>query len=305
VGDGVRNLKEGDHVVLAFIPACGKCRACARGKQNLCDLGANAVTGLSIADGVPRAKIRGKDAITMCLLGTFAPYVTVHETSCVKIEDDIPLDKAALIGCGVATGFGSAVTAGEVTAGDNVAVVGIGGVGMNAVQGAAAAGAERVFAIDPIQFKRDEALKFGATHTFASMTEATESIRDVTWGRMCDKVILTVGTLKGEWIAEALALAGKSGRVVVTALGMFSDVDVKLSLFDMTSMEKELRGAFFGGASPHQQIPKILHLYREGRMKLDELVTRTYKLDEINQGYKDMLEGRNIRGMIKYSDADW
>jgi NDMA-dependent alcohol dehydrogenase len=305
VGEGVRDLREGDHVVLAFIPACGKCLPCSKGKQNLCDLGKNAVTGESIADGIPRAKIRGKDAVTMCLLGTFAPYVTVHETSVIKIEDDIPLEVASLLGCGVCTGFGSAVVAAGVRPTDIAVVVGIGGVGINAVQGAAAAGAERVVAIDPLPFKREQALAFGATDVYESMDAAVEPLRDLTWGRMADKVILTVGTLEGGHIAQALALAGKNGRVVVTALGHHANRDVQLPLFELTAFEKEVRGAFFGGASPRQLVPEILHLYRKGRIKLDELVTRTYKHEELNQGYEDMLAGRNLRGLIRYTDADY
>ena len=168
VGAGVTGLKEGDHVVTAFIPACGQCPPCSNGHQNLCDLGAALLGGKAISDGTNRVTAKGKGVQTMCLLGTFSPYITVHQASVVKIEPDIPLAVAALVGCGVSTGWGSATKVADVRPGENVVVMGAGGVGMNAVQGAAAAGAKRVMVIDPVEAKREWAMEFGATHTYAS-----------------------------------------------------------------------------------------------------------------------------------------
>ena len=305
VGPGVTSVEEGDHVVLGFIPSCGRCPSCSSGHQNLCDNGATLLTGQAIADGSYRYKLGGKNLSPMCLLGTFSPYVTVHESSAIKIENDIPLDKAALVGCGVTTGWGSSVYAADVRPGDTVVVIGIGGIGINAVQGAALAGAKRVVAIDPVEYKREQAMEFGATHTFASMSEAAEPLVDITWGRGAEKAILTVGRIEGSMIQEMLTLVSKGGTGVVTAMGQADMVNVPLSLFELALLQKRLQGAIFGGGNPRFDIPKLLGLYREGQLKLDELVTKRYKLEDINQGYADMMDGKNLRGLIDYGDEDY
>ena len=304
VGPGVSGLKEGDHVVTAFIPACGVCPPCSRGQQNLCDLGAHLLGGKAISDGTNRVTAKGKGVSPMCLLGTFSPYITVNQASVVRIEPDIPLEIAALVGCGVTTGWGSATKVADVRPGENVVVMGAGGVGMNAVQGAAAAGAKRVIVIDPVAQKREWAMTMGATHTFASMEEAAPAINELTWGRMAEKTIITVGDIQGEDVAAAMSVTGKGGRAVVTGMGNFANVDVKLSLFDLTLMQKDLQGAIFGGLAPRNAIPELLSLYQEGQLKLEELVTTKYKLEDINQGYQDMKDGKHIRGMVVYTDAD-
>ncbi|WP_165704599.1 alcohol dehydrogenase catalytic domain-containing protein, partial [Mycobacteroides abscessus] len=152
-GEGVEDLSEGDSVILTFLPSCGRCSYCARGMGNLCDLGAALMMGPQI-DGTYRFHARGEDVGQMCLLGTFSEYTVVPQASVVKIDGGIPLDRAALIGCGVTTGYGSAVRTGEVRAGDTVVVVGAGGIGMNAIQGARIAGALAIVAVDPVNFKR-------------------------------------------------------------------------------------------------------------------------------------------------------
>ena len=304
VGPGVTSLEEGDHVVLAFIPACGQCPPCSSGRQNLCDLGAHLLGGVAIADGTHRITARGQGVSPMCLLGTFSPYVTVHASSAIKIDKDIPLDKAALVGCGVTTGWGSSTKVADVRPGETVVIVGIGGVGINAVQGAVAAGAKHVIAIDPVPWKREQAKAFGATHVFNTALEAVEGVNELTWGRMAEKAIITVGHIHGEDIEVAMNLIGKGGRVVVTGMGGITDVDVKLNLFMFTMLQKDLQGAIFGGANPRADIPWLLSMYREGRLKLDELITTTYALEDVNQGYQDMRDGKNLRGVILYTDAD-
>ena len=304
VGKGVTDLAEGDHVVLSFIPACGQCPPCSNGHQNLCDLGAHLVGGVSIADGTYRVTARGRNVSQMCLLGTFSPYVTVHASSTVKIDDDLPLDKAALVGCGVTTGWGSATKVADVRPGETVVVIGVGGVGINAVQGAAAAGARRVIAVDPVGFKRDQAIAFGATDVFACAVEAFGPVREMTRGRMAEKAVIAVGDIKGEDVEQAMRLIGKGGRVVVTGMGHYADVDVKLNLFMFTLLQKDLQGAVFGGSNPRAEIPALLSLYREGRLELDGLITTTYALEDVNQGYADMRAGKNLRGVILYTDAD-
>ncbi len=300
VGPGVTGLEPGDHVVFGFIPACGRCPSCSTGHQNLCDLGMYLGTGRQIADQTARHHARGQDLGTMCLLGTFAHHTVVNEASVIKIEKDVPLDRACLLGCGVVTGWGSSVYAAEVRPGETVAVVGIGGIGANAIQGAKLAGAKRIIAIDPVEFKREKAMEFGATHAFSSLEEALAPIQELTWGQMCNKVIMTLGVGSGEAMAGALAITAKRGRVVVTNIHPALEIDVKASFLDLTLMEKQIHGSLFGSGNPRYDIPKLIGLYREGQLDLDGLVTRTYSLDEINQGYADMRDGKNIRGVLVY-----
>ncbi|AHD21540.1 NDMA-dependent alcohol dehydrogenase [Rhodococcus pyridinivorans] len=305
VGPGVRGLEEGDHVVLAFIPACGRCRACAKGMQNICDEGAGLLTGQAISDKTYRATLNGDPVLQMCLLGTFAPYVTVNEASVIKIEKDIPLEKAALLGCGVATGWGSATEIGGTKLGDTVVVIGVGGVGINSVQGAAHAGARFVVAIDPVEFKRQKAKEFGATHVFASIEEAAPVIGEITWGQMANVTVITVGEITGDIIGPALGLTAKGGQVVVVGMGHATDSQVTMSLFELTLLQKRLQGAIFGGTGPRSQIPKLLELYRNGQLDLDNLITKTYKLEDINEGYADMHAGKNLRGLVLYGEDDY
>ena len=305
VGPGVTGVAEGDHVVLGFIPSCGRCRSCATGHQNFCDLGAYLLTGRGISDGTNRIHVGDKPASPMCLLGTFSPYVTVHESAAIKILDDIPLEKAALVGCGVTTGWGSAVYAGGVRPGDTVVVVGCGGIGQNAVQGARMAGARHIVAVDPVAFKRDFAKTMGATHAYASMDEALEPVNEISWGRGADVTILSIGRIRGEHIEPAVNMTAKGGTTVVTGMGSLLETDVQLNLFMLTMQQKRLQGAIFGGANPRFDIPNLLRFYMEGQLKLDELITRTYRLEEINEGYADMNAGNNIRGVIVYDESDY
>jgi S-(hydroxymethyl)glutathione dehydrogenase/alcohol dehydrogenase len=300
IGPGVTALSVGDHVVFGFIPACGRCEPCSTGHQNLCDLGQYLATGKQVGDLTARHHANGQDLNLMCCLGTFAKHTVVNEASCIKIDDDLPLDKACLVGCGVTTGWGSSVYAAEVGPGDNVAVIGVGGIGANAVQGARLAGAERIFAIDPVEFKREQAQKFGATHTGTTAAESFEQIQQETWGRMCDKVIVTMGVGDGSQLADFMALTAKRGKVVITNITPWMEMTANISMIDLTLMEKQVIGSLFGSANPRADIPKLLHLYRQGQLDLDGLVTNTYKLEEINQGYADMRDGKNIRGVLIY-----
>jgi len=192
VGAGVTRLKVGDHVICSFLPVCGHCRWCSTGKSNLCDMGATILDGV-LPDGTYRFHDDdGNDLGGMCMLGTFSQYSTISENSAVKVDDDLPLEKVVLIGCGVPTGFGSAVHAAATEPGDTIAIYGIGGIGINSVQGAALAGARNVVAIDPLANKREMAEKLGATHSCETAEQAQELILDLTRGVGADKAIVTV-----------------------------------------------------------------------------------------------------------------
>ena len=301
VGPNVQNLAPGDHVVLSFIPSCGRCPSCAIGQQHLCDLGAFLLAGKQVTDFTSRHHAAdGSDLGIMCCTGTFEPFTVVSEASCVKIEPHIPLDKAALVGCGVTTGWGSAVNAADVRSGETVVVIGLGGIGMNAVQGARLAGADKIVGIDPLENKREAAGRFGATHTAASIEEAQALVGELTRGAMADKAILTVGVAYGDLIQPMMDLVKKAGRGVVTAVAPMAQTDVKLDLFMLAMARKELVGCIFGNANPRRDIPRILDFYMSGSLYLDELVTNTYDLEDVNQGYEDMRNGTNIRGLIVY-----
>ena len=176
---------------------------------------------------------------------------------------------------------------------------------MSALQGAVASGARHVFAIDPVPWKREQAVKFGATHTFASLEEAIVPIMEITWGKMCQKTIITVGEMRGEYVDPALTITAKNGTCVVTAMGFMSDMDVKMNNFTFAMLQKTLKGNIFGGCNARVDIPNLLDLYTDGRLNLTDMVTRTYSLEQINDGYQDMLDGKNIRGVIRFTEADW
>ena len=297
VGPGVDGLAEGDHVVFSFLPACGRCRWCARGMQNLCDDGGKVwmppeVPRLHLTDGTPVGQ--------MCGVSAFVETTTVSARSVVRIAPDLPLDKACLVGCGVATGWGAAVNSAAVRPGDVTIVMGVGGIGINAVQGAAHAGATTVIAVDPVELKRDEAKRFGATHAFATMDEAAELARELTNGQGADAAIVTVGVVTGEHVGAAFASIRKGGTAVVTGLGNNADVGAPISLTELTLYQKRIQGSLFGQCNPTADIPALLDMYRAGALQLDEIVTRTYTLDEIGQGYEDMHAGRNLRGVVLF-----
>jgi S-(hydroxymethyl)glutathione dehydrogenase / alcohol dehydrogenase len=304
VGAGVEGLEPGDHVVLSFIPSCGTCPSCQAGMRNLCDLGALLLTGTAVSDGTHRIHAKGQPVFPMTLLGTFSPYMVVHKSSVVKIDPSIPFEVACLVGCGVTTGYGSAVRSGDIRPGDDVAVVGVGGVGMSALQGAVAAGARNIFVIEPVEWKRDAALKFGATHAYPDLETAFAGIAEATAGLMAKKVIVTVGELHGADVDNYVNLTSKGGTCVLTAIGSMLDTQVTLNLALLTLMQKNLQGTIFGGGNPHHDIPQLLSMYKAGKLNLDDMITRQYKLEQINEGYTDMLEGRNIRGVIRYTDDD-
>jgi NDMA-dependent alcohol dehydrogenase len=303
VGDNTPGFEEGDHVVFSFLPACGKCRWCANGMSYLCDLGAGLLVGARFDDPSSfRFTLEdGTDVGQMCGLGTFAEVTTVSADSAVKIPKDIPLEVACLTGCGVGTGWGSSVQAAKVEPGETVIVMGVGGIGINAVQGAAFAGASHVIAVDPVPFKLEKARELGATETFAGIEEAAEFARSVTNGQGADKAIVTIGVTTGEHVAQAFQAIRKAGVVIVTGLGDITDqVGIPISIGEMTLFAKEIKGALFGDSNPHTDILRMLRLYQEGKLKLDELITQRYSLDEINKGYEDMHAGKNIRGVIVY-----
>jgi NDMA-dependent alcohol dehydrogenase len=300
VGTNVTQVALGDHVAVSFIPSCGTCHWCASGRQNLCDLGMATLAGGMISDGTYRYHLAGENLNRMAQLGTFADEMVCHENSLVRIEPYANMKAAALISCGISTGFGSAVDRGKVKPGETVVVVGCGGVGSGAIQGARIAGARTIIAVDPVPFKLEKAKEVGATHTAASIQDAQFMLPELTQGRNADVVILTPGVLKGELIAQACGIGSKDARIVVTAIAPFDQMDVQLNLFSLAMFNQALLGTVFGSASPRVQIPNLLNLFETGELKIDEIITQEYSLDQVQQGYDDQAAGTIIRGVIKF-----
>ena len=298
VGPDVRRVQPGERIVCSYIPACGACRPCSTGHQNMCVKGLNAGSGMFL-DGTFRFHLGEQDLGGFCTLGTFSQYAVVSEWACVPISDDIPFEVASLVGCGVPTGWGSAVYAAGVRAGDTVVIFGAGGVGSNAVQGARFAGAKDIVVVDPVEFKREMATTvFGATQAFPTAVQAHDFVVETTWGQLADHVILTPGVVTEEMVNAAVLMTGKGGKVTLTAVGHHDEHAVHLRAGMLISYQRQIRGALFGDSNPLYDIPRLLRLYRSGDLKLDELVTRKYRLDQVNEAYQDLADGKNIRGVI-------
>jgi S-(hydroxymethyl)glutathione dehydrogenase/alcohol dehydrogenase len=234
----------------------------------------------------------------MAGISTFSQWSTVSVLSAIKCPEGVPLDRACLLGCGVGTGWGAAVHSAEVRPGDVVIVMGVGGIGINAVQGAAHAGASVVVAVDPVELKRTTALALGATHAVTTMAEAADVVRDFTNGQGADSCIVCVGVTTGEHIAQGVEAIRKGGTCVATGVGRMAEIGIPVSPTHLTLFQKRIQGSLFGASSPAENIPLMLALYQQGRLQLDALVSQTYSLDQLDQGYADMHAGLNIRGVI-------
>ncbi len=297
VGPGVTGLAPGDHVITSFVTICGRCRYCSTGRQSGCVEGVRAGVGC-LADGTFRFHAGGQDFGGMCVLGTFSQYAVVSEQSCIAVGPDVPFEVAALVGCGVTTGWCSAVNAAGVRAGDTVVVFGIGGVGINAVQGARYAGARNVVAVDPVPFKLEMAKVLGATHTVSDPSQAQELVAQLTGGELAEHAILTVGLLDAEVVRQAVEIVGRGGQVTLTAIAKAGEPTIQLPAGLLIGPQKRIQGALFGASNPLWDIPRLVGLYRSGDLKLDELITQRYSLDQINEGYSDLMAGKNIRGVL-------
>jgi S-(hydroxymethyl)glutathione dehydrogenase/alcohol dehydrogenase len=299
IGPNVTNCKVGDHVVLSFIPSCGKCRYCTSGHSNLCNMGASILMGPQL-DGTFRLHGEKGDIGQMCIISTFSERSVVSDMSVVVVDDYYPLNRAVLVGCGVPTGIGAVIHRAKVTPGSTVMVIGCGGIGMNAVQGAALAGARMIIAVDVNDFKLEKAKEFGATHTINSQKEDPVVIaKDLTWGEGVDYAFEAIST--PATIGQAYAATGKNGTVVVIGLTPATAESIPIPPLDLVLFQKTLMGTLYGDSQPRYDIPNLLKMYHAGKVKLDELVTRTYTLDQVNEAYADMIAGKNIRGVIEFA----
>ncbi|PQM50445.1 NDMA-dependent alcohol dehydrogenase [Mycolicibacter virginiensis] len=300
VGDGVAGLFPGDHVVTSFVAVCGQCHWCSSGMEYICDAGAGTMLPGMPTDGTFRHHgCDGRDLAHVSKIGAFAEHTVVSAASLVKIDPHLPLLPAALLACAVPTGYGSAAYRAGVRGGDTVVVIGVGGIGTAAVQGARINGAVRIVAVDPIAFKRESAAAFGATHTASSAAEAFELVRDLTRGVMADAVVLSPAVVTDSDVEDALRLTRKAGTCVLTGMavqGTRTSIDPQ----DMMLMNKTLCGTVFGSCNPRTDIPLLATLYDAGRLQLDEMVTKRYRLEDVNEAYADLSRGELIRGVIDF-----
>lgn len=297
VGEGVTGLAVGDAVVSSFVSMCGKCRYCQTGRPQLCDQAAKAA--FTLPDGTVRTKdLKGNPLNVFSGCGVMAEYATLHTDNVVKIDKDIPLDRAALVSCGVMTGVGAVVNTARVAPGSIAVVFGCGGVGLNAIQGCALAGAAMIVAVDTADAKLEMARQFGATHVLNAKAEenVVKALRKLTGGG-ADYAFECVGY--GEIAAQAYGCLRKGGTAVVVGVASQKD-NTTVRTASLTFEEKTLTGSYFGSARPREDFPRLLALYRNKRLKLDELITRTYRIEEAPQAFADLASGKNARGVIVF-----
>lgn len=297
VGEGVTGLAVGDAVVSSFVSMCGKCRYCQTGRPQLCDQAAKAA--VTLPDGTVRTKdLKGNPLNVFSGCGVMAEYATLHTDNVVKIDKDIPLDRAALVSCGVMTGVGAVVNTARVAPGSIAVVFGCGGVGLNAIQGCALAGAAMIVAVDTADAKLEMARQFGATHVLNAKAEESvvKALRKLTGGG-ADYAFECVGY--GEIAAQAYGCLRKGGTAVVVGVASQKD-NTTVRTASLTFEEKTLTGSYFGSARPREDFPRLLALYRNKRLKLDELITRTYRIEEAPQAFADLASGKNARGVIVF-----
>jgi NDMA-dependent alcohol dehydrogenase len=295
VGEGVTDLAPGDHVIFSFIYMCGKCRFCVAGRPVLCLEQGKALT--TPLEGTTRAHdAKGAPLGIFSGCGAMAQYATVSAENLIKIDPKIPLDCAALVGCGVTTGVGAVFNTAKVEPGSSVAVFGCGGVGLSVIQGALIAGARRIIAIDTLAPKLEMARKFGATDTIVFSEDPVKEVKKITAGGP-DYAFECVGS--GELAATAYRAIRRGGLAVVVGVAKPSDSTV-IRTMTLPFEEKTITGSYFGSCVPRVDFPRMLALYMAGRLKLEELITRRYPIAEAPQAFADLQAGKNARGVIVF-----
>lgn len=296
-GPNVRDLRPGQHVMLSWAPDCGECFYCLRGQPNLCTTYTDPLWEGVMLDGTPRLSWDGAPVYHYCGLAAFSEYAVVPVPACIPLPDDMPLAPAALVGCAVATGIGATFYTAQVRPGQSVVIYGAGGVGLNAIQGAALCGAYPIIAVDLGGEKDAIARTMGATHFVQGCAGAVEAIHALTGGRGADHVIETVGAVAVQ--EQALGAVRPGG--VLTLVGL-SSMGSGTNLPGALIVRKEftIKGSYYGSVSPRRDFPRFVELYQAGRLKLDELIARTYPLDAINTAFADMLSGAPGRGVVVF-----
>ena len=294
VGEHVTSVSPGDHVVMSFVPNCGECFHCERSEPFLCL--ENKPHG-GLLDGTSRVRRHGEEIAVTFFLGNMAEYCVVPECCLVAIDKDYDFKVAALVGCGVTTGVGAALKTARVTPGSTVAVFGCGGVGLNVIQGARLAGAERIIAVDLSAEKMQLAREFGATDTVTPGGDPAKQIREMTGGRGVDFAFEVIG--RSDVVETAFKCVRPNGSLTLVGIGHLKD-KFSLSMLLVPFTSKTIRGCMYGSTDFRVDFPRYLGFYREGRLDLEKLVSRTYGIDEAPAAFADLEAGVNARGVITY-----
>jgi S-(hydroxymethyl)glutathione dehydrogenase/alcohol dehydrogenase len=298
VGERVAELNVGDPVVLSWCPSCGRCEFCLTGRPQLCEVVAATTYGSVMYDGSTRLRDRGASVHAYLSVGSFAEYAVVPEMGAVAIQEDVPLDQAALVGCAAATGFGAVVNTARVRVGASVAVIGCGGVGLSAVQGARAASARAIIAIDVNDAKLQLASSLGATHTVnASLEEPVQSVMRLSAGRGVEFAFEAIGLAQTvEQAAAMLAAGGTAVLIGQAAEGVKISLDPSL----ISDREHKIIGSNYGSCRPHVDFPRILDLHRTGVLDLEALISRRIALEEVDEAFAAMAAGETVRSVIVF-----
>jgi S-(hydroxymethyl)glutathione dehydrogenase / alcohol dehydrogenase len=292
VGPGVTSVKKGDPVVVSLLISCGKCYYCVTGRTHMCS------AAWPRDKESPYHNKKGQSLGQVLKTGTFAEHTIVHESQVVKISEDMPMDRAALLACGVITGFGAVVNRAKVEVMSSCVIIGTGGVGLNSIQGAAISGAYPVIAVDVLDVKLAAAKKFGATHTVNSKNvDPIEAVKKLTGGRGADYVFVTVGSNAA--ITQGFSMSGPRGMTVIVGLPKFTD-KLDISPFDFIKDERVLTGSYMGTTQLQTEIPRLVELYKAGVLKLDELITARYPLERINEAIEAVEQGKALRNIIVF-----
>ena len=295
VGPAVERLKPGDHVILSWAPTCGRCHYCVTGRPVLCE-NRSPKPG-TLLDGTVRMHLNGKDVHHYGSVASYASYSVVPESCAIKIRDDMPLEKAALIGCSVMTGVGAVLNTAKVAPGQSLAIFGCGGVGLNAVQGGRLASAEPLIAVDVADNKLEFARAMGATHTInAAREDVPARIRELT-GRGVDYAVVAVGDVRV--VQQAWDSIAKGATCVVIGLPQHGTT-ITIDPRTLVGVERRLVGSSYGSASVFDDFPRMVNLYMAGKLKIDELITHRYGMDEANEAFRALAAGENARGIIVF-----
>ncbi len=296
VGPGVTNVKKGDHVIFSFRPNCGHCPYCSRGRTVLC-IGHNDTSRFVMHDGTTRVKLNGEPLNVMARIGTFTEYSVCPAEQLVPVRKDLPWTHAAIIGCSVATGVGAAIRHAKVEAGSSVLVVGCGGVGLNVIQGARLAGARTIIACDLLDNKLQMATHFGATHIVNSKKQdPIKAIMEIT-GLGVDYAFDAIGT--GATTVQIVDSLAPAGHAVIVGIPAFS-ATAPIAPAGMVYTEKTLSGTYYGSVRPNVDFGILADMAMEKRINLDDLISRTYKFEEINEAFQIMMRGQVARGVITF-----
>ena len=299
VGDGVTDFKVGDHVLLLWRASCGQCLHCLSGRPALCELGAGIRWSGHLTDGTSRFRRGNEEIRHFAGVSSFSELTVLPQEGLVKIDPTVPLEIAAIVGCAVMTGVGAVINTARVEPGASMVVVGCGGVGLNAIQGGALAGAEKIIAVDVLDNKLEYAKNFGATHLInAARVDPIDAVKEATGGRGADFAFEVIGSPKA--MNQAYSMIRRGGTLVIVGVAP-TGAEVSFNASSIMLDEKTIRGSLYGSCRPKLDAPRMLSLYRSGRLKLDELISRQYPLSEINEAFAALGRGEVARSIIRFT----